>query len=641
MKNIVFSLIVLFSLTLNAQEIKLFGASSNGKIQLKWMSKKLNAQASYDVLRSEGNSNWQKVNSSPIVESVVITEGELKSSKNPFPKDKSYELYIKHKSNKEKTPNKQAFADYQLILGAIFDNQLAKHLGIYFEDATVVSGKTYHYKLVDAKTQKELSVVNAIKVDEAAAAPERLASNQEKQDVKLTWKNNEDFFGYNAYRNGTKINDEPILANLEGNNYTVFYVDSNIFAGSYSYTIKGITFFGSESKPSDEVKISVKDATPPSVVKGIKIERKERDVQLTWLATNDKESVGYNIHRSEDNGKTFKKINTQSLGVKEAKFVDHLDVKEAGTFLYYIENVDTSNNGKMSNPVSVLVPDHFAPTKPADFSSKVQPGKVTLAWKANTEKDLAGYRIYRGLKDDDENEMLLLNVTPQKETTYVDTFNEKAGTKFIYKILAIDQSFNESEKAILWVQLPDVIPPQAPVLKEANYESGRVLLKWDEVLTDKIAGYNVFRMQNNREEKVNAELIKTNSFSETLTQKGIVEYYVKAIDSAQLVSKPSNKMAITTASSVATQLQLLVTQETRSKKVNLKVEGIKPEEVQEVKLFKRTGKSGFVGVPFKIMADGFIDEASKEGEIYEYYLEVLTVDDVRLKSEKVIFNNHQ
>lgn len=640
MKKIIFTIVLLLSFSVKSQEIKLFGESVNGKIQLKWMSKKLFNDSSYDMLRNDGNGNWQKINSSPIIASEIISVAELKSPKNKYPNDKSYKFYIETKNTKEKDVNKQAYADYQLSIGAIFDNQLAKHMGIYFQDDNIEAGKNYSYKLVDAKSQKEISVLNNIKAGEISPAPEKVEINQEKQNVKLTWKNNENFFGYNIYRNGSKINEEPIFANLENNIYSVSYVDQKLPEGNYNYVIKGITFLNTESKPSNGLNFSVKDLTPPLAVKGTKAERKDNIVTISWIQTNDKEVVGYNVLRSDDNGKFYKKIAAQPLKINDTKYNDRFEETVSGTFYYKIETIDSNGNSTTSNNVSVLVPDHFPPSKPVDLISRVQPGKILLSWKPNSEKDLAGYRIYRGLKDDDENEMLLLNVAPQKEANYTDVFNEKAGTKFIYKVVAIDNSFNESPKSSLWVQLPDVIAPQAPVLKEAVIENGKVNLKWDEVLTDKILGYDVYRIYNSKEEKITSQPVKSNLFSDEVIKRGIIEYFIKAVDSAKLESKPSNKIAITTADDVSNQLRLVINQDLRTKKLNLKIEGVKPDEVLEIKLFKKTGKSGFVRTPFKLNPDGFLDEETAEGEIYEYYVEVITIDDAKLKSEKIVFNNY-
>lgn len=626
------------SYVMNAQEYKLFGASAGNKVQLKWMSKNLKGNTSFDVFRSESGASWQKLNNTPIIPSPVITEAELKSSKNQFPKDKSYEFYVKTKNSKETNANKKAYEAYQLSLATIFDSQVAKHLGVYFEDNSAVAGKKYNYKVVDVQSGKEISVLNGLVAGDVPLAPENFKGVQEKQNVKLSWKNNEDFMGCNIYRNGAKINTEPIMANLEKTGYQIGYVDANLPEGSYTYVLKGVTFLNTESQPSFEVKMEVKDATPPSVVKGFKAERKNDEVFLVWIGSKDKDLSGYNVLKSYDKGKTFVKINAQLLS--EAKFVEKLEVASSGTFQYKIEAVDKSNNTSKSNPLSVFSPDHHAPAMPKDVASKSESGKITLSWRANGEKDLAGYRIYRGLKDDDENEMLLLNVSPQTQTTFVDTFNEKAGTKFIYKVTAIDKAFNESPQAVVWVQLPDVVPPSAPFLHDATYERDQVNLKWDTIVNDAILGYDVYRVFEGREEKINSEPIVSTNFSDVESnKKGIIQYYIKAIDSAKLVSKPSNKISVATASLGVKELKIALSQDIRAKKVTIGYLGLVSDEIQTMKLFRKSDDAGFVRVPFVMSENTITDETSEENKIYEYYLEVLTKDDVKVKSQKVSINN--
>ncbi|RTY91382.1 fibronectin type III domain-containing protein [Flavobacterium sp. GT3R68] len=640
MKKVLILVFVLLSIGAKAQDYKLFGAGGENKIQLKWMSKLIKSDVAFDIMKSEAGGTWQKINPTPIMPSAVIKESELKTAKNPFPKDESYAFYIKYKNVKEVSANKQAYSDYTLALAAIFDNEVAKHLGIYFEDNAVEKGKSYSYKLVDAKTQKQISVVNNLALGELPKAPENEKVAQLKQNVMITWSANEDYIGYNIYRNGTKLNKEPIMANLEKNVYIANYADANVPAGNYVYVLKGVTFLNTESKPSTDLKIVVKDITPPAVVKGFKGERKNDEVILTWTPSKDKEVAGYNIYKSDDKGKTFKKITAQTIKPSEAKYVEKLDKTTFGSLQYIVESVDQDNNGNRSVPIGVFVPDHEKPNMPNELKSKSEVGKITLSWRANSEKDLAGYRIYRGLKDDDQNDMLLLNATPQTGTSFVDVFNEKAGTKFIYKIAALDKSFNESDKAVVWVQLPDVIPPHAPILREANYDRNQVNLKWDAVLNDSILGYDVYRIVEGKEMKVNREPVTATNFSDSeMPARGICEYYVKAIDVAKLASKASNKLMVTKAVNPNQTIDLVATQDANSKKVQLKVQGIEPEAVLEAKLYRRKGDAGFLRIPFTVSDSLFTDETTELGVIYEYFLEVITTDDVKIKSEKIAVNN--
>lgn len=637
MKKLIILCTLFCSMVFHAQDYQLFAASRENKIELKWMSKNLRSEDSFDIYKNE-NGSWQKINTTPVTASPVISEADLKTSKNPFPNDKSYAYYIQNKNAKEANTNKKAYANYQLALGAIYDNRLAKHLGIYFEDSAVVAGKTYQYKIIDTKTQKEISVVNNVIAGELLASPENVKASQEKQNCTITWDAKEQFMGYNVYRNATKVNAEPVMANLEKGIYVAKYQDNKVPAGTYSYTVKGISFLNTESKSSAAISITIKNATPPSTVTNLKGTRKEKAIELTWTSVNSKDIAGYNVLKSSDRGKTFQKVNTELIGATVQSFVDKIDAKEANSFQYCIATVDKNDNESKTMPVSVFVPDQSAPAKPENLVGKSEVGKITLTWKANTEKDLAGYRIYRGLKDDEENDMLLLNVTPQMETSFVDTFNEKAGTKFLYKIVALDHSFNESEKAMAWIQLPDVIPPAAPFLREATYSNKQAKLQWDAVLTDAILGYDIYRMVEDKETKLNTSPIRELTYTDNTLEKGIYTYYIKAIDSAKLVSKASNKQVITT-SSAENNLSIVLSQEIRSKKVQITIEDFAMENAQEIKVFRKIGDTGFLRIPYTITSNVLTDTSAEEGVIYEYFVEIITTEDVKLKSNKLSINN--
>lgn len=635
------SLFLFIALSIQAQEYKVFVASTEKSIQLKWMSKTINEKASFDVYRKENGGSWQKVNDKPITASPVISIADLKTNKNPFPNDQKYATYIDYKNRKEASENKQAYANYSLVMAAILDNDLARHLGIYFEDKTVDVGKKYQYKIVNAGNQKELSVSSIIQIGDKAPAPIELKAQQEKQNVSLTWKVNEEFVGYNVYKNGVKLNDEMVMPNAEKNlNYQVNLTDEAVSPGSQSYTVKGITFLNTESQPATEAVILVKDLSPPTGISNLKATRKENEIVLQWKASKDKEAKGYFVYKSTDKGKTFKKLNTTLLTVTTENYSDAKTAEDFGSFQYQIETVDAAGNARPSMPVSIFIPDHVAPEMPKSLTTRIESGKISLIWQSNTEKDLLGYRIYRGLKDDDENSMLLLNVKPQTATTFIDTFPKKASTKFIYKVAALDQSFNESKKASVWAQLPDIIPPTAPFLRTAMLKENTVQLQWDEVKTDAILGYNVYRIYENEKTKVNATYITTGNYTDSSAlKKGIYEYYIQAIDSAKLESKPSNRLFVNTISSEGRIVRLNASQDLSSKKVVLEIIGITPDEVQTAKLYRKTGLSGFKAVPFQFLRTTFADEDSEPGKIYEYYLDVVDQNGERFQSEIVHFNN--
>ena len=641
MKNKVTIVLLLISFVTKAQQYKLFAASTDKSIQLKWMSKSIENTTSFDIYRKENNGNWQKLNEKPIIPSLVIKESELKSAKNLFPNDKAYAFYIKYKNSKENSKNKQDYSDYTLALAGVFSNELAKHLGVYFEDNTVGKGKKYDYKVTKSGSEVELSSVIGIGFGDVASAPLNLKIKQEKQNLVATWKINEEFIGYNLYKNGEKSNEQPILLNLETDkNNQVQTVIEDLKPGTYRFFIKGISFLNTESKPSEEITFTIKDLTPPAGITKFTATLKENEVILKWKSSTDKTVKGHFVFKSTDNGKTFKKANETILAANIEQFSEVLKPEESGTIQYYIATVDQDENAANSIPTRVFIPDHQAPEIPKSVTSKIESEKITLSWKANTEKDLLGYRIFRGLKDDDENSMLLLSETPQLATTFSDVFSSKSNNRFIYKITAIDKSFNESKKAAVWVQLPNTVAPTAPFLKEAVLKEKQVELQWNSTQGENVKGYEVYRIFNQQKEKITTELIASTRFvDKTVNSKGVYQYYIQAVDSTKLVSKPSNSLYVSTADGISTATNLILQQDVRSKKVQITIEGITKEEVQSVKLFRKEGNTGFKIVPITFSNTTFLDESSQQGKIYQYFVEIIDANGEKRTSNKVSFNN--
>lgn len=89
-----------------------------------------------------------------------------------------------------------------------------------------------------------------------------------------------------------------------------------------------------------------------------------------------------------------------------------------------------------ASPVACLSPtDTFAPKAPTTLAAVASEGAISLIWDANTESDLAGYIVLRGLASGAT--MSPLMTEPIKETTFRDT-TIRAGSRYVYAVVAVD-----------------------------------------------------------------------------------------------------------------------------------------------------------------------------------------------------------
>jgi fibronectin type 3 domain-containing protein len=81
--------------------------------------------------------------------------------------------------------------------------------------------------------------------------------------------------------------------------------------------------------------------------------------------------------------------------------------------------------------------DVFPPATPVGLSAVGTAGAINLIWEANTDADLAGYRVLRGEAPGDT--LQAITTTPIQRTTYQDT-TVKPGVRYVYAVVAVDRA---------------------------------------------------------------------------------------------------------------------------------------------------------------------------------------------------------
>jgi hypothetical protein len=103
-----------------------------------------------------------------------------------------------------------------------------------------------------------------------------------------------------------------------------------------------------------------------------------------------------------------------------------------------------------SAPLEVITHDVFPPAIPngvqAVFSGQFagQQPSIDLTWSPNTDRDLAGYFVFRHKANEPESAAVKLNAQPITAPAYHDAAIE-AGNTYLYAVSAIDERGNESK----------------------------------------------------------------------------------------------------------------------------------------------------------------------------------------------------
>ena len=89
-----------------------------------------------------------------------------------------------------------------------------------------------------------------------------------------------------------------------------------------------------------------------------------------------------------------------------------------------------------------IVIDNTAPSTPSSLAAAAGNTSITLTWTANSESDLASYKVYGGTS---ASPTTLLSTISAGTVTYTNT-SLTNGTTYYYRISAVDNAGNESDK---------------------------------------------------------------------------------------------------------------------------------------------------------------------------------------------------
>jgi hypothetical protein len=150
--------------------------------------------------------------------------------------------------------------------------------------------------------------------------------------------------------------------------------------------------------------------------------------------------AGYRIYRST----TGKPGSFQLVGENnEPSYLDR-DFEFGRAYSYEVgamfKEGGTTAESEPSQPYLVVPRDVFPPARPTGLTGLYTNGAVELVWDANTEKDLAGYYVYRRENGEQSKR---LNETPLPTPILRDT-SVQPGHTYFYQVTAVDLSNNES-----------------------------------------------------------------------------------------------------------------------------------------------------------------------------------------------------
>ncbi len=645
-KNILYTLIALLLVSniSSAQDAKVLVTSNQqSDIIIKWYAETIYTDSPVNIYRQEkGQSSWIKINQQPVEREKEIPQ-QLKNKEALF-------NILENKILQSSPADLDGITKFVIMLKSVEFPEFADFLGMRFVDDAVSTGKEYRYKITFTKNGNEADagispwIVAGKYVP--AGAPDNFTVVQDLYSAAFRWEPGQDeFMGVYLYRldengNKQKLSSVPIIVstNETGDYPEHFYTDKGLIVGNtYTYQITGIDYFGRESKLSPAVKITIRDITPPPAPDKVITQVTGRNIRLYWENENVSDLAGYNVYRSENTDTTFRQLNKQIINSGFQTFTD--SIIYTGIYNYKVSAVDKSGNESYSQVYSAEVNDIFPPATPIMLTAVPDSGKVKLNWHPNTEPDLKGYLIYRTI-DSDKKSYILLNAEPISINHFTDHLPEVAKNKFLYRVVAIDSAYNRSGYSDFAItRMPDIVPPQKPVIQSVVRDDNNLVVSWIPVTDPDIAGYNVYRMEDDKNQlKLNINLISgINLFTDRSAASGVpYEYYIVAVDSAGNESIRSDKYSAVLTEHLVLQLEfknISLRYRKRGNQVQLKWEIRSNKSVKGFIVYRKSSEAeNFKPLSGLIPDNEFSDKAIESGGNYYYQIRAFDDNNTIVKS---------
>ncbi len=450
------------------------------------------------------------------------------------------------------------------LLAADMDFKVAIKAGLGFIDTEVQKGETYFYTI---KTEIPKEILNVgegsvyVDLNESKKLPkpiDLIAINEDKS-ILLTWEYERLKAVFNSYYversdNGTdfkRLGDTPLvnMNSKPGTPRRMYYTDTlSQNNTTYHYRVVGISPFGKHSPPSEIVTgqgIKKLEVTPH-------ISKTEFDasgaIQVYWdfEKVAESEITGFELNwASQEKGPYTVVKKDIEPHTRQTTF------KEIAPSNYFTVSALGKNNQKTTSFTAFAQTiDSIPPVSPVGLEGIIDTlGIVKLQWIANTERDILGYRIFKGNLEKEE--LVQVTVSPISKTTYTDTVQvESLNKKVFYQVAAVDRRYNTSEYSEkITLKKPDMVPPSSPLFSKYEVKENGIHLHWINSSSNDVSGHQLYRKHVEEANKGWKLIFKTDtitSYTDVNAKSGEqYQYAIFAIDESKLQSSPSTPLTIT------------------------------------------------------------------------------------------------
>ncbi len=426
------------------------------------------------------------------------------------------------------------------------------------------------------------------------------------------------------------------------------FVDKNIKEGEkYIYRLYSPvteTFFTCDTAMFI---IAARDIYKPVRPQGLTAYEGEGLITLTW--PRELEYTAFHIERSDDGGKTYKRLNdlpyvrlAKGEGERNYVYADSLG-KNYVSHLYRISGITSFGDiSPWSEPVKAMGRDRTPPSIPNILNAEIpSEGTVKITWELPyISEDLTGFYIGRSKNVGGPFKPLNKKILPRSAREYIDKEALEAGYNY-YIVASVDTATNIAQSAPAYVFMTDSIPPEKPtgLLGEID-TSGIVRLKWTMAKEPDIKGYRVYYSNTPSSEDdymvLTNDILQATEFTDTITLNTLNEkiyYKIVAVDHSLNNSKMSETLELKKPDMVVPVPPVIKKYNVSDTSVYISWATSSSKDLAKQILYKKTSEKDWQAYKeFDKNISEFTDTDVAEGKTYQYCL--ASVDDDGLQSKK-------
>ncbi len=526
----------------------------------------------------------------------------------------------------------------------------AKMAALGYEDTTIKPGEEYVYKIATAVPEAVLKIVPGSVVikssqPEPLPSPIDLIAVPDDKTILLTWDYEMFRTLFTSYyversENGNdfiRLGDTPLVnLNTKSDSQAkrMQYVDTVSQNGKmYYYRVKGISAFGEESLPSEVVSAKgIKKLSSAPHISKYTLE-KSGTVSIEWefLKEAENEIRGFELNWSTKEEGPYKAVRTGLLP-SSRKTTYNGGLVDSNYFT--ITAIGKNNQKSESIAAFIQTVDSIPPVAPIDLVGVIDTlGVVKLKWKANTEKDILGYRVFRGNLEKEE--VSQITVAPISKNSFTDTVKIKSlNSEVFYQVVAVDKRYNLSEYSEkIMLKKPDVVPPTSPIFSTYNIKKDGVFLQWINSTSNDVVSHQLYRQNTKKPEEGWQLIFKTDTVT-SFTDKAIkvkskYRYAIFAEDDSKLMSEPSTPITIVsqnTPENTSLIKGLTIIADRENDKINLNWRKM-PATVVEILIYKsKNEQKPVLWKQIQGSINSLEDQSVSPNNIYQYQLIAMTAN---------------